>query len=141
MKELASSQIIFVCPHALRGNFLDCRFFLRGQYNFERVDNARRDFILNREHVLHLAIVSLGPQLKARCDIDELSRDAKPIARLANASLEYGVNLQLPSDRADVFLVSLERKRRSARRNIERADLRESVDDLFADPVGEKFIL
>ena len=99
MKELAPSQIVFICTNALRRHLLDCRFFFRGQHDLEGVDDARRDLILNREHILHLAVVSLRPHLKARCDIDELSRDAKTIAGLPHASLEHSVDFQLSPDR------------------------------------------
>src|SRR5689334_13186838 len=108
MKELAATQVVFVCTNTLRWNLPHSLFFFLRQHDLEGVDDARRNLILNREHVFHLAIISLRPQLEACRDIDELRRDAQAIACLAHASFENSVHFELSTNRADVFLVALE---------------------------------
>ena len=51
------------------------------------------------------------------------------------------MNLELSPNRADVFLVSLERKSGRPRRNIKRANFRQRIDDFLADAVREELVV
>ena len=56
-------------------------------------------------------------------NIDQLRSNTQSIARFADAAFEYGMNLQLPSDVADILVLSLKSKRRRTRCHSKRFDL------------------
>ncbi len=64
-------------------------FFLRGERDFERFGNAKRNFFLNREDVFHVTIVALGPYRMARGAFDKLRGDAQAVSGAANRAFEY----------------------------------------------------
>jgi hypothetical protein len=59
-----------------------------------RCDRAA-DLILEREHVLYLAIIGLGPDVLTGGRVDELGRDANAIARSAHAALDQIARTEL----------------------------------------------
>jgi hypothetical protein len=62
------------------------RFFLLGQeLEFQGGDDRLRYFVLQRENVVEIAVVTLGPDVSARRAIDELRRD--PDAQRRGAGL------------------------------------------------------
>src|SRR5712691_12407597 len=67
--------------------------------------------LLDREHVLELAVVALRPEVVAVGDVHELRGHAEPIARLADAAFEDRGDLELAPDVADVLAPSFERER------------------------------
>src|SRR5688572_10984715 len=139
--ELSSTQVVLVRLDIHRAVPLDCLLLSLAEYHTERVEDRLRDLILNREHVFHVAIEFFRPQLVSIGDVDQLRADAKPVPDFAHATLENGGHLELSSNLADVFVLSLEGKRRRARRNAKRLNLRESVDQLLRHAIGEVFIL
>src|SRR5262245_48653787 len=70
-------------------------------------DDRAGYLVLNREHVLDLAIVALGPAMSTGQGIDELHRDANPVARSANAALQDVAHAKLAADLAYVDCLSL----------------------------------
>ena len=121
--------------------FSICFLLAFAEYHAKSFHDRLRDIVLNGEDVLHLAVVALRPQMITVGNVHELSGDAKAVAHLADAALENRRDLQLPSDLADVLVLSLERERRRARRDAQRLNLGQSVDDLFRHAVGEVFVL
>src|SRR5678815_1959800 len=110
VEKLAPAEIVFVCTNALRWLFLDRSFFVRGKHELQRVHDIRRDFILDLEHIGHLAVVSLRPQIIARPNIDELGSNAKTVACLSYAAFENCSDVELFPDLTDVFRSLLERE-------------------------------
>src|SRR5262249_28935618 len=51
-------------------------------------DDGAGYLVLNRKHVLNLAIVALGPAMSTSQSIDELHRDANTLAHSAHAALQ-----------------------------------------------------
>src|SRR6266446_4961250 len=74
-------------------------------------------------------------------NVDELRGHAQSVSRLTHAAFEDCVYLQLASDLADVFALSLEGKRGRPRRHSKRFDLRQRVDNLLSNAIAEKLIL
>ena len=73
--------------------------------------------------------------------IDELGADADLVARLAHAALEDGGDVELFPDGGYVLVLALERERRSARGHVQARYLRQQVQQLLAQPVGEVLLL
>jgi hypothetical protein len=69
-----------------------------GQRHPEALRDRLGDLILNFEDVLQLAVVPLGPDVKALRDIDELNRDPHPVTRSPNAALEDRGDVQRVAD-------------------------------------------
>src|SRR5262245_42524222 len=78
----------------------------------DRLDDRFDDLVLDGEHVSHLAVVALGPDVIAVGDVDELSGDAQPVPGLADAAFEYGRDAQFLADVSNVDLASAEPERR-----------------------------
>ena len=55
------------------------RFALE-KLRLDRRDHTLGNFVLNGEHVGHREIVAFGPQMGAIAGIDQLRRDAQPLA-------------------------------------------------------------
>jgi hypothetical protein len=67
--EVVSSQI----GGGARGGAADFRFLQR---RFDHAGGGERDFVLQLEHVLHRAVESVGPEMRAGHRVDQLARDA-----------------------------------------------------------------
>src|SRR5512140_771149 len=114
MEELTSAEVILIGVDVRRRHLLDRLLFIFSQNNSKGGDDARRDLILNRKHILQLTVVTLGPKLRAVSGTDELRVEAKALAGFSDASLENRRNLKLASDLADVVVLAFERERRGA---------------------------
>ncbi|HEX6795949.1 MAG TPA: hypothetical protein VF304_19075 [Casimicrobiaceae bacterium] len=68
-------------------------------------------------------------------DVDELHRNAHPVAGLAHAAFEHRLHVELAADHCDVLVPALELERRRARRHAQAADLREHVQKLVGETV------
>src|SRR3546814_7495935 len=71
------------------GVVLQCPTFLGAQRHLQRIDDAAGDVVLDREHVLHLAVVGFRPEVRVGSGIDQLRRDAHVLAGAAYAAFEY----------------------------------------------------
>ena len=95
------------------------------------------DLVLDREHVLQLAIVGVRPLLRVVACVDELRRNPQAIARLPHASFEDPADPQL---RGDVWYVrrgALEGEGGRARRDAKALEPAQSIDQLLGHAVGE----
>src|SRR4029077_14578207 len=72
----------------------------------ERCGDGLRDLILNREHIGHLTVVALRPEVAAIGGCDQLGRDAYAVAGAADATLENRRDAQHFGDFADIFVHS-----------------------------------
>ena len=73
-------------------------------------DDRLGDLILDGEHVRHLAVVALRPEVIAVGRAYELRRDADPVAGLAHTPFQDVLHIELGADLADVPLLAPERK-------------------------------
>src|SRR6266852_1757026 len=86
MKELAAAQVVVVRLNFAGGYSLDLPLFLFGEDDAQGPRNPLRDFIVNLEDVLELAVVTLGPDGMAGAGLGKLSGDAQTLAGAANAA-------------------------------------------------------
>ncbi len=96
---------------------------------------------LNREDVLEIAVVALGPDMVAAFGLDELGGDAHPVPGLAHAALDDVIDTQLAPDLADIDRLALEGERRVAGDHEQRAEAREFSNNVLGDAVGEVLLL
>ena len=68
------------------------------QARLDRADDRQRDLVLQREDVVELAVVALGPDVGAGRRIDELAGDAHAIRRLAHAAFEHVAHAEFAAD-------------------------------------------
>ncbi len=61
-----------------------------------------RVLVLQREDVVEVAVVALGPDVVAGIGVDELRRDAHPMAGLAHAALDDVARAQLLANLSNV---------------------------------------
>ena len=104
-------------------------------------DHRVRDVRLNREDVVERAVVDFRPQVRIACRIDQLRGDADALPGTADAAFEHRRDVELLRDRRYVDVLALEEERRSARCDAQSADLRQHVQELVGEPVGEVLVL
>ena len=115
---------------------------LRGeQLRLERRHHRVGDLILDREDVLVVAVVGLRPEVIAVVGSDQLRGDADALARAAHAPLEQVRHPQLLGDGRDVVAAALEVEGRGARRHPQVRHLREQVEQLLGETVGEVLLV
>ena len=61
----------------------------------QRGDDRGRDLVLDREDVLEVAVVALGPEVVVGRGVDQLHRDAHPLPDLAHAALDHVLHAEL----------------------------------------------
>jgi len=138
---VASPQEVVVGLKILRRLLCDGLFFLWRERDAKRLSDAARNVILHFEHVLHFAVVAVGPDAVAGSRLDELNRDAQPIARAADAASEYIGGVQLLSHlRPCSRFVSIRQHRRT-REYLKRLDLGQFGDHVFGHAVTEVLVL
>ena len=105
---------------------LNPRYCLKVLYesDLQLARDGRGDLVLDGEHVAHLSVVALGPQVVAVGHLDQLRRDAQSVPGLAHAALEHRVDVELRRYFIDRGRLPLERKRRRARRDAKILELR-----------------
>ena len=103
----------------------------------ERGDDLAGEFVLHREHVFDLAVVTLRPQVVAGRGLDELRRYTDPVAAFAYAALEDVAHVERLAHVRHVHGLTLVGERRVARDDHDFAKPRQFRDDVLADPVGE----
>src|SRR3546814_17896350 len=105
------------------GVVLQCPTFLGAQRHLQRIDDAAGDVVLDREHVLHLAVVGFRPEVRVGSGIDQLRRDSPVLAGAAYAAFEYRAEAHLSRPAGDAGCPSLATARGRARPNIDARDL------------------
>src|SRR3546814_19372819 len=127
-------------PRSPRTNTLFPYTTLFRSLHLQRIDDAAGDVVLDREHVLHLAVVGFRPEVRVGSGIDQLRRDAHVLAGAAYAAFEYRADAQLSRHGGDAGLLALEHERGGARRDLELRQLRQQVEDFLGDAVAEVFV-
>src|SRR6266567_3732580 len=74
-------------------------------------------------------------------DAIQLRGNTQPVTRLADTAFEYGADIELPADLADIFVFSLEGESGSPRHHSHVGNPAERVDDLFSQTVAEVFLV
>jgi len=84
---------------------------ISSQRDLKRLGDASGDLVLDREDVLHVPLVLLGPEPIAVVDVDEPGGHPHSIAGFPHASLENRSDVELVADLPDVHRRSLELER------------------------------
>src|ERR1700687_1787826 len=111
MKKLAAAEIVVVRINVDGAHLSHRELFAFAQNDSQRFDDRLGYVVLDRENVLHLAIVLLGPEVVAVGGVNQLRRDAELIAYLPHTSFQNGRDFELASDLADIVALSLESER------------------------------
>src|SRR5262252_6955498 len=117
------------------------RLFSIRQPNLERGDDVLRYPVLKREHVVEVALETVGPHMAAVQAVDQLCRQSYAIAGLADAPLQHMADAERSPDFADVSRVSPEHKTRIASDNQQFRNLRQRRQYVFSDTVGKILLL
>ena len=107
----------------------------------QRRHDVRRHLVLDRENVLELAVVALGPDMRFGLAVDELDGDAHAVGGLAHASFHDVVDAEFLGDAARRHRLALVREDGVARDDQEVAKARQLGDDVLGQPVGEELLL
>ena len=113
----------------------------RSEASLHRVDDSRRDLVLDGEDVRGVAIESLRPEVEAARDIGQLGGDPQPAARRPNAALEDVVDGEGPRDRGQVGALLPRPKRRGPGCHADPVDPHERVHDLLGHALAEVILV
>ena len=127
--------------HAVGCFALSAEIFRCVKLRFDRADDSLCYFVLNREHVGNVAIVAFGPDMAAGCDIDKLCGDTHALAFFPYAALDDIADAEFFADLLQMDGFALVGEGRVARDHEEPAQFRQRSYDVFADAVGEVFLL
>jgi hypothetical protein len=116
---------------------LDLGFFHRWR---DRPDNTLGYLILQIEDVAETTIKPFCPKMCARGGIDELSCDAHPVGRFANAPFQYIAHPQLTPDLLHVDGAPLVCEARVAGDDEQRLEMRQGCNDVIHHSVREIFL-
>ena len=102
-------------------------------------DDAGGDVVLHRKNArrLEVAVVRLGPELRSRLGVDELSAHANRGTSLADASFQHVPRAEFCAKGPFVSSLSLQSSRRGVRDDRQIAEPRKAGRDLLAEAVGE----
>jgi hypothetical protein len=109
----------------------------------QRVGDLHRHLALNDQHVRHVAVVALSPQVRHVGGLNELRRNAHPRPRAPDAALEHVVDPQIFADLANILSRVLVEHRRGACDDAEmsRVERAELGDHLLGEAVAEELLL
>ncbi len=118
-----------------------CFVFGCDQMALHLFDNRARDFILNLEDIMQIAIVFFRPQMITVRNIDQVGDDANPVPRFSYASFQYRGNVQLLADSADVRMLIFKLKRGGPGGDAQARNLCERADQLFGNAIAKIFLI
>ena len=111
------------------------------QFRLDRTHHTFGNAILEVEHIAAIAFKAVGPELRARGSIDELSGDAKAIATAPDATLQHISHAKLAPDLTHIDRLAPVGERRIARDHEQRAAARQRDNHLLRHAVGEVVLL
>src|SRR5438093_10473494 len=82
------------------------------QLDTQRLDDGRRNLVLDREHVFKLAFVGLRPENIAGGYLNKVCRDPQPFVGLPHAPSKNRVDFELTTNLANVLGLSLKLENR-----------------------------
>src|ERR1700733_3638629 len=97
--------------------------FLRIQIDPDLLRDGSRHLILQRQSILQLALIALGPKVLVRSSINQLCGDAHLVARAKHRSFHDAVHVQLTSNLRQRLACMFICHHRGARDHPQRADL------------------
>ena len=109
----------------------------------DRCDDAGGDVVLRRKNTrcLEVPIIGLGPELRSRLGVDELSAHANAGASFADASFQHVTRAEFGTEGALVSSLSLQSRRRRARDDREIPKPRKPGRNVLAETIGKRLHL
>ena len=107
----------------------------------QRGHDRARDLVLQREHVVELAIVPLRPDVAPVVRRRELRGDAQAVVRLPDCALEHDGHAEQGADGANILRLAFEGEDRRTRGDAQAFDLGERVDQLVRDAIAQVFVV
>src|SRR5262245_53826978 len=136
-QSMSGLQVVIVRqPHRGRlskGALGLCLVHMHRKHRHDRSD----DLVLDGKSVIELAIVAVGPPVRAGRGIDELGADADTVAGAANAALEHVAHPELTPNLPDIDGLALVLEARIAGDHKEFREPRQVCDDVVGDAVTE----
>src|SRR5439155_11417069 len=123
-----------------RSGFFNRMLVDNGQNPPQGFDDVLGDLVLNRKHILQLAVVDIGPEVKSIADVDELGADTKAIAGFAHTTAQNSAHIELLTDSADVIVAAFEGEGGGAGGDAQAGDLGQGVDQLLGQAIAEIFV-
>ena len=119
----------------------DAREVAARELSAHLVDDRPRNLVLNREHVVQVAVVALGPELVAVAHVGQLHRDAQAVAGLAHRAFENRRHVEALADLGDLDRLALVLERGNARGDAHAVERAQIGDELVGDPVAEVLLV
>lgn len=101
------------------------------------LDCRAGDLLLQHEHVVHLTVVALRPEVEAIACVNQLHGDAEPVARLSYAAFENCLHVELLADAPNVLRQPLELKGRCPRGHPQAGQGPQRVDQFVGDTLAQ----
>ena len=120
-----------------RSLVLRAREFLRVDLRKNLPGGRERDFLLNREQVARLAVVSLRPELCVVGPIDQSHDDSQRIPVLAKTALYHRCNTQLLRDQRRGFVLPSKYDRGRARDDAQTLHAAQLIAQLVGETLAE----
>src|SRR5262245_15591127 len=140
MKLGDAAQEVIIGIHVLRRLALGTIALGMLQLRRDGAHNARGHPILQLEDILNVAVKALCPKVRARRDVDELSRYAHSVCGLSHAAFEDVAYPQLATGLPHIHRPTLVGEAGVARDDKQRSKARQRRDDFFHHAVGEVFL-
>ena len=105
------------------------------QLKCQRTNYVAGDLVLQVEHVIKCTVVPLGPEMAARCGVDQLRVDADLVCRTPYAALQDIADAEFLCDLPDLDTSALVGERGIAGYDEETGYLRQVRDDVFGKPI------
>lgn len=93
-QEAPTNDAITVSPNATPFGF--------SEVGLDRADHVHSDFVLKRENVVKLAVISLNPQMNAGFRVNKLDSNAYAISNFAHTAFEQIAHVEISSNLLDV---------------------------------------
>src|SRR5262245_17959902 len=105
-----------------------------------RLDSARdrhRDFVLDLQDLLDIAVVSFSPDVSAGLRFDQPRADAQALTAPSDAAFDDVVSAEIETGPPSIEWLPLERERGASRNHEQRSMLGERGDDVFGNALRE----
>ena len=119
-----------------RPRFVHTELYLQGS------DHALCNVAFHGENVFHVTIVTVGPEMKAIGDVNQLRRNPQLVTGFAHAAFQHAVDVQLLTDFSkNIFLVfPFKREGRTPAWHSQSFHFREHIDQFLCHTIAEILI-
>ena len=138
---VAALEVEPVSGGILGGSLHQWAFATLDHVHLQAADDGTGDLLLDREHVLQVAVVRFRPDGTTAADVDQLRGDAKLLAFPAHAALQCGFHPQTPADLANVVILPFQLSRGTPGSGAQAFHLGERVDQFDRHAVAEVLLV